>query len=78
MIATLRLRQDEDSLVPRVDRRLSGLCRGPRSVHQAASESAPEKSPNYESVIAINTSKETVDDEGEATELELSPNNCAA
>ena len=41
-------------------------------------EGAPEKPPNYESVIAINTGKETVDDEGEATELELGPNNCAA
>ncbi|SFG95292.1 Glyoxylase, beta-lactamase superfamily II [Halopelagius inordinatus] len=41
-------------------------------------EDAPEKPPNYERVIAINTGKETVDDEGEATELELGPNNCAA
>jgi len=41
-------------------------------------EDAPEKPPNYETVIAINTGKETVDDEGEATELELGPNNCAA
>ncbi|GAB7009100.1 MBL fold metallo-hydrolase [Halorubrum trueperi] len=41
-------------------------------------EGAPEKPPNYESVIAINTGKETVNDEGEATELELGPNNCAA
>jgi glyoxylase-like metal-dependent hydrolase (beta-lactamase superfamily II)/rhodanese-related sulfurtransferase len=41
-------------------------------------EDAPEKPPNYETVIAINTGKETVDDEGEATELELEPNNCAA
>ncbi|WP_336037244.1 MBL fold metallo-hydrolase [Halobacterium yunchengense] len=38
----------------------------------------PEKPPNYERVIAINTGRETVDDEGEATELELGPNNCAA
>jgi glyoxylase-like metal-dependent hydrolase (beta-lactamase superfamily II)/rhodanese-related sulfurtransferase len=41
-------------------------------------EDAPEKPPNYETIIAINTGKETVDDEGEATELELGPNNCAA
>ncbi|SFS10472.1 Glyoxylase, beta-lactamase superfamily II [Halomicrobium zhouii] len=39
---------------------------------------APEKPPNYETVIAINTGKDTVDDESEATELELGPNNCAA
>ncbi|MDF9748160.1 MBL fold metallo-hydrolase [Natrinema salsiterrestre] len=42
------------------------------------SDDAPGKPPNYETVIAINTGKETVDDEGEATELELGPNNCAA
>jgi len=41
-------------------------------------ENAPEKPPNYESVIAINTGRETVADEGEATELEMGPNNCAA
>ncbi|WP_272904886.1 MBL fold metallo-hydrolase [Halobacterium rubrum] len=41
-------------------------------------EDAPEKPPNYETVIGINIGKETVDDEGEATELELGPNNCAA
>ncbi|MFC7154926.1 rhodanese-like domain-containing protein [Halomarina halobia] len=41
-------------------------------------ENAPEKPPNYETIIAINTGRETVDDEGEATELELGPNNCAA
>ncbi|WP_132061223.1 MBL fold metallo-hydrolase [Halorussus amylolyticus] len=41
-------------------------------------EDAPEKPPNYEAVIAINTGKETVGDENEATELELGPNNCAA
>ncbi|WP_138006575.1 MBL fold metallo-hydrolase [Halalkalirubrum salinum] len=41
-------------------------------------EDAPEKPPNYETVIAINTGKETVEDESEATELEMGPNNCAA
>ena len=41
-------------------------------------EDAPEKPPNYETVIAINTGRETVEDESEATELELGPNNCAA
>lgn len=38
---------------------------------------APEKPPNYESVVAVNTGRETVDEE-EATELEPGPNNCAA
>ncbi|WP_158059480.1 MBL fold metallo-hydrolase [Halorussus halophilus] len=41
-------------------------------------ENAPEKPPNYETVIDVNTGKETIDDESEATELELGPNNCAA
>lgn len=41
-------------------------------------EDASEKPPNYEAVIAINTGRATVDDENEATELELGPNNCAA
>ncbi|WP_115864204.1 MBL fold metallo-hydrolase [Halorussus litoreus] len=41
-------------------------------------EDVPEKPPNYEAVIAINTGKDTVDNESEATELELGPNNCAA
>jgi glyoxylase-like metal-dependent hydrolase (beta-lactamase superfamily II) len=40
--------------------------------------SAPEKPPNYETVIDINTGRESVDSENEATELELGPNNCAA
>jgi glyoxylase-like metal-dependent hydrolase (beta-lactamase superfamily II)/rhodanese-related sulfurtransferase len=40
-------------------------------------ENAPEKPPNYERVIAINTGIETVE-AGEATELEIGPNNCAA
>jgi glyoxylase-like metal-dependent hydrolase (beta-lactamase superfamily II)/rhodanese-related sulfurtransferase len=41
-------------------------------------ENIPEKPPNYEEVIAINTGQKTVDDDQEATELELGPNNCAA
>ena len=41
-------------------------------------DDVPEKPPSYETVIAVNTGRETVDDEGEATELELGPNNCAA
>jgi glyoxylase-like metal-dependent hydrolase (beta-lactamase superfamily II)/rhodanese-related sulfurtransferase len=40
-------------------------------------ESIPEKPPNYETIIAINTGRTTVDDD-EAVELELGPNNCAA
>ncbi|WP_114579107.1 rhodanese-like domain-containing protein [Saliphagus sp. LR7] len=41
-------------------------------------ENAPEKPPNYERVIEINTGTEPPEDESEATELELGPNNCAA
>ncbi|WP_227380848.1 MBL fold metallo-hydrolase [Haladaptatus halobius] len=41
-------------------------------------ENAPEKPPNYETVIDINTGKEMIEDEKNATELELGPNNCAA
>lgn len=38
----------------------------------------PEKPPNFERIIAINTGRDDVDDETEATELEMGPNNCAA
>ncbi|OAQ54265.1 hypothetical protein HTG_01635 [Natrinema mahii] len=41
-------------------------------------ENTPEKPPNYERVIEINTGAEPPEDESEATELELGPNNCAA
>lgn len=40
-------------------------------------ETLPEKPPNYERVIEVNRGKGEVD-EGEATELELGPNNCSA
>ncbi|WP_435364337.1 MBL fold metallo-hydrolase [Haloarchaeobius sp. DYHT-AS-18] len=38
----------------------------------------PEKPPNYERVIAVNTGREELEDEKEAVELELGPNRCAA
>ncbi|MGQ3414444.1 MBL fold metallo-hydrolase [Natrinema sp. LN54] len=41
-------------------------------------ENAPDKPPNYERVIEINTGPEPPEDGSEATELELGPNNCAA
>jgi glyoxylase-like metal-dependent hydrolase (beta-lactamase superfamily II)/rhodanese-related sulfurtransferase len=41
-------------------------------------ENAPEKPPNYETVIAINTGTESIESEEAATELEVGPNNCAA
>ncbi|MFO7927909.1 MAG: MBL fold metallo-hydrolase [Halobacteriota archaeon] len=40
-------------------------------------ETAPEKPPNYERIIAINRGRSTAE-EGEAIELELGPNRCAA
>jgi len=45
---------------------------------QRMTENAPEKPPNYETVVAINAGRQAVESEGEATELELGPNNCAA
>ncbi|MFD1514217.1 MBL fold metallo-hydrolase [Halomarina rubra] len=41
------------------------------------SSDPPEKPPNYETVIDVNSGRRSVDDE-EATTLELGPNNCAA
>ncbi|MFW6385120.1 MAG: MBL fold metallo-hydrolase, partial [Halodesulfurarchaeum sp.] len=49
-----------------------------QSFVERMTENAPDKPPNYEAVIAINTGQDAVDDEKEATELELGPNNCAA
>jgi glyoxylase-like metal-dependent hydrolase (beta-lactamase superfamily II) len=40
-------------------------------------ENAPDKPPNYETIIARNTGRSEGTD-GDATELELGPNNCAA
>ena len=37
----------------------------------------PEKPPNYERLISINTGIESPDDDQEATEMELGPNRCA-
>jgi thiosulfate/3-mercaptopyruvate sulfurtransferase len=44
---------------------------------EALTERLPEKPPNYERVIGINRGQESVED-GEAIELELGPNRCAA
>ncbi|RDI72833.1 MBL fold metallo-hydrolase [Halopelagius longus] len=41
-------------------------------------DDTPEKPANYETVIAVNTGRETPEDEESATELETGPNNCAA
>ncbi|APW98412.1 rhodanese [Halobiforma lacisalsi AJ5] len=41
-------------------------------------DDAPDKPPNYERVIEINTGTEPPEDRSEVTELELGPNNCAA
>jgi glyoxylase-like metal-dependent hydrolase (beta-lactamase superfamily II) len=60
----------------REDLDLLGLDR--EAFVERLTENAPEKPPNYETVIAINTGHESVESESEATELELGPNNCAA
>ena len=60
----------------RTDLGLLGLDR--EAFVDRLTDDTPEKPPNYETVIAINSGKESIDDEGEATELELGPNNCAA
>ena len=54
------------------------LAEGKASFVDTLTERLPEKPPNYERVIAINTGHETPDDDQEATELELGPNRCAA
>ena len=41
-------------------------------------ENLPSKPPNYETVIATNLGHRELEDESEATELELGPNRCAA
>jgi glyoxylase-like metal-dependent hydrolase (beta-lactamase superfamily II)/rhodanese-related sulfurtransferase len=38
----------------------------------------PEKPPNYETIIAVNRGVRELEDEAEATELELGPNRCSA
>ncbi|MCL9813322.1 MBL fold metallo-hydrolase [Natranaeroarchaeum aerophilus] len=45
---------------------------------QHVTEHRPEKPPNYERIIGLNTGRKAVDDETEAIELELGPNRCAA
>lgn len=41
-------------------------------------EHTVEKPRNYETIVGINVGSESVERDGEATELELGPNNCAA
>jgi len=54
------------------------LAAGRESFVDALTARLPEKPPNYERVIGINTGHETPADDQEATELELGPNRCAA
>ncbi|MFT4932886.1 MAG: hypothetical protein ACI91T_002787 [Natronomonas sp.] len=44
---------------------------------ERAVENAPDKPPNYGTIIARNTGRSRSTEE-DATELELGPNNCAA
>lgn len=41
-------------------------------------EEVPEEPPNYETIVAINRGLEEPEDEEEAEQLELGPNNCSA
>ena len=45
---------------------------------EALTARLPEKPPNYERIIGINSGQASVEDEIEAIELELGPNRCAA
>jgi thiosulfate/3-mercaptopyruvate sulfurtransferase len=49
-----------------------------RTFVERITDRLPEKPPNYEDVIAINTGRDAPEDEQAATELELGPNRCAA
>lgn len=40
-------------------------------------EEVPEEPPNYETIVAINRGIEELEDEEEAEQLELGPNNCS-
>ncbi|WP_439026957.1 MBL fold metallo-hydrolase [Haloarchaeobius sp. DT45] len=60
-------------------RQSEGLLQDDRDEFVAAiTDDLPEKPPNYERVIAVNTGREELADEKEAVELELGPNRCAA
>ncbi|MCT9097311.1 rhodanese-like domain-containing protein [Haloarchaeobius sp. HME9146] len=60
-------------------RQSAGLLQDDRETFVAEiTDDLPEKPPNYERVIAVNTGRESLDDEKEAVELELGPNRCAA
>ncbi|WP_255195961.1 MBL fold metallo-hydrolase [Halorarius litoreus] len=56
---------------------LSVLQREREAFVSSLTDTLPEKPPNYETVIAINTGREGANDD-EALQLELGPNNCAA
>ncbi|WP_435333388.1 MBL fold metallo-hydrolase [Haloarchaeobius sp. TZWWS8] len=60
-------------------RQSAGLLQESRDKFVASvTDDLPEKPPNYERVIAVNTGSEELADEKEAVELELGPNRCAA
>jgi len=57
---------------------LSLLAHDRESFVDVITAKLPEKPPNYESVIGINSGHESIETEQQAIELELGPNRCAA
>ena len=54
------------------------LARDREAFVGALTAQLPEKPPNYEQVIGINSGQQTIESQTEAIELELGPNRCAA
>ncbi|MFW6320380.1 MAG: MBL fold metallo-hydrolase [Halohasta sp.] len=67
-----------DTTVGLLRTELDVLDRNRESFVEAITARLPEKPPNYERVIGINTGRKSVADEQDAMELELGPNRCAA
>jgi glyoxylase-like metal-dependent hydrolase (beta-lactamase superfamily II) len=57
---------------------VSALGLGEQRFVERVADAAPEKPPNYETIIDVNAGRDVVTDETSAVELELGPNRCAA
>lgn len=67
-----------ESTIGRVQRDLDILNLDEDEFVSRLTEEVPEKPPNYETIVAINQGIEELEDEEEAEQLELGPNNCSA
>ena len=67
-----------DTTVGLLRRELDLLAQDRDAFVESLTAQLPEKPPNYERVIEINTGRERLEDAQEAIELELGPNRCAA